>query len=323
MLPHNVHPAIQREMDERQARKRQRAAAVKEAAESGEFSLLNLTQDQRDELIDTISFVDEPHCFEFSTEDLRFFDSLRVWNYSLFYEQLSAEAKLRVPDVANFRTGDMMMTGGYRGVGSFYGVWLHKNLFENNAVSHAADQAICERPLYRQFTGRAPGAAAEDNDDGDDGEYDEDERGEATPTAHPRLVPREADGPHNDGLHHFYLFSHIDEMGYSSSTAMSNAPEMYHSRCREYDCAHVDPVLTHSKSYFGQRIAEAAEEHEDDPQFPLGYFVNLDTFESDDLEFVDDEDSISAQGDGCFTEVRNVFTKHFEQVHVNTSVLLK
>jgi hypothetical protein len=75
------------------------------------------------------------------------------------------------------------------------------------------------------------------------------------------------------------LCKHPDEYGYSPTTAMSSAPEGYyhkHSKCEEENI-YFDPLLTHSKSYLGGKIAVAKLqleyiENESFPNNYLGYF---------------------------------------------------
>jgi hypothetical protein len=98
-------------------------------ANPDQFSLFNLTQKERDDLLSTIVYVDRPKSFELLpgvNAEILFADT-GIVNYSRFHESLSEQARAKVPTVANLRTGDMVIMGEC-GVGSFYVMWLRKDL---------------------------------------------------------------------------------------------------------------------------------------------------------------------------------------------------
>jgi hypothetical protein len=117
------------------------------------FSLTNLTQEQRDYLISTIIYVDIPKCFDWIppsaiVEETYFFSQAGMVNYSVFYESLSEQAHPKVPNVSNLRTGDIVKMTDYRGVGSFYVVWLSPNLVPAQLASPALDRGLLALPDY-------------------------------------------------------------------------------------------------------------------------------------------------------------------------------
>jgi hypothetical protein len=89
-----------------------------------EFSLFDLTQEERDDLLATIVYVEEPVTFECFSLPI----PSRVFNYTKFYESLSEHVKSKVPDLSNLRTGDMLKMDDYRGCGSLYVMWLCPDL---------------------------------------------------------------------------------------------------------------------------------------------------------------------------------------------------
>ena len=95
----------------------------------------------------------------------------------------------------------------------------------------------------------------------------------------PRTISGFADGPHNDGDHDLYLSAHPDEFGYAPSVALSSAPAEYHSKFShsDYEALYFDPVITHTQSHCGQKIAKAKllPLYANNPHFPdnfLGHF---------------------------------------------------
>jgi hypothetical protein len=336
------------------------------------FSLANLTQEQRDYLISTIIYVDFPKCFEWKPQqsvarEIRFFSELGMVNYSKFYVSLSKQARPKVPNVANLRTGDIVMMGNYRGVGSFYVVWLRHDLVPERLASPALDQGLIALPDY-------------DNDsmltEIDFGQYGLTEekwqqvysemrshrwwKSESLRAQFPQLyadcrknrdllsaiqkaaekwrrksdaweptvAPRNADGAHNDDLHHCYFIKHPDEMGYAAPSAFSSAGNGYFER--EYASAVIDPLLTHSQSILGSLIQKCKKQPQwaNNPLFPLDYFGDLDCGSRSNVVRADMIEWVEAQAHQMFcchptlmTDIRHAYSKHFEHESSNLYVL--
>jgi hypothetical protein len=334
------------------------------------FSLFNLTQKERDDLLSTIVYVNRPKSFRWVPEvDGEMpFEECGVVNYSRFYESLSDQARPKVPNVASLRAGDIVRMGEYRGVGSFYVMWLHQDLVPATNASRELDDELVALPDYENHEDLPDvdvdryGLTAEQwqqvfalyEVDGwwDDEEFRAqfpvlladllaDENAYLSRTIKgmsrregrtfggwvPTVVPREADGPHNDGLHHCYLFMHPDEMGYAAPSAFSSTPSGYFER--EYASAVIDPLLTHSQSENGRLIMQCKLEARwaNDQRFPLHYYGDLDCCEpgyevtTDLINWVRDEQGQQLAFPGNLDDIRQIFTRHFETEWINNYVL--
>jgi hypothetical protein len=306
------------------------ATDATEGARSGEFSLFNLTQAERDALLATIVYVDSPICFwwaENRPSNLLFSHKLEVVNYSTFHGSLTEAAKPKVPNVAHLRTGDMILMSDYRGIGSFYVIWLRSYLSPDTALTASFElseqlltlpdypnedillnTATARRPsLLRPVTNFVENIASR--------------FGLSTEQQHPLfpvVAAREADGAHNDGFHHCYLFSHPDEYGYMSPGAVSSARDNYFKR--DYKSAAIDPILTHSESFYGKLIAECKQEPLliDNPLFPLHYCGCCDRYDDTISANMIQWSPRSNQPDMTLS----IFTKHFE-IEINGEYVLK
>jgi hypothetical protein len=335
-----------------------------------QFSLFNLTQKERDDLLSTIVYVDRPNSFLWMPDvngEIPFADT-GIVNYSRFYESLSEQARAKVPNVSNLRTGDMVIMGEYRGVGSFYVMWLRKDLTPTINASQELNAELAALPDYANREDlpyvdvERYGLTAEQWQQvfafyEVDGWWDDediqaqfpalladllaDENGYLSRTIEgmsrregrafggwvPTVVPREADGPHNDGVHHCYLFMHPDEMGYAAPSAFSSTPAGYFER--EYASAVIDPLLTHSQSENGRLIQECKldEQWAGDQRFPLHYYGDLDCYEpvnevtTDLINWVSDEHGEELANPANLDDIRQVFTRHFEMEWTNNYVL--
>jgi hypothetical protein len=347
-------------------------AADEEQAASGHppavqaFSLLELTQEERDHLLGTIVYVEEPKTYECFHIPI----SEQVFNYSKFYESLSEQARTKVPRLSGLRTGDMLKLHDYRGCGTRYVMWLHRDLdpywekidspYELSSdrlhaelltlPDYPSDSDVMfpslrerfplppggwdqvdavmasdnwnEHPDFLQMQAQFPDLFGKLLSDKDLQRHVRNRALAKHNKRFPSLAPRQSDGAHNDGLHHCYLFDHPDEYGYCSSTAVSSADEMYFHR--EYASALVDPLFTHSLSFYGKLISECKMQPERslDPLFPLHYIGNCDRFRgygrfsADMIEWTA-VDSLDDEHDYHVRNTRAVLTKHFEVVFNN------
>jgi hypothetical protein len=229
-----------------------------------ELKLIDMSQEDRDNLLSTIVYVDKPRAYVLSDHAIValddaiecFYEANTIWNYSQIFNSLNGKGKQCFPNVADLRTGDRVMLGNGRGYPDFMVVWLAKNLNDvpNESMAYVMDA------LNRNDEGEdeAPHLATEFRDIA----FDEHENQCFT-------VPRTADGFHNDDNHHCYFFPPVDEMKSVLSPAHSSAPVNYLGGL----IAIIDPVLAHSQSFFGKIIAETkrSERWAAVEDFPLKY----------------------------------------------------
>lgn len=227
-------------------------------------SFLNLRAEDRDELLITIPYVEQPIKHGGFGEGGVNFGGRSLVNYSQVYA--SCTRCLSLPSPSKFRTGDLIQTHDYRGCGTYYAIWLHKGLvahseqyianFKRNLVESPASEVIPEVPeTFRSMK--------------------KSKRAESVP----RIISRFADGPHNDGDHDLYLSQHYDEFGYAPSIALSSSRAGYYLKFEhsEYENLYFDPIITHTRSHCGEKVAAAKllPEHINNPNFPdnfLGHF---------------------------------------------------
>lgn len=344
--------------------------------------LQSLTPSQRDAFLEQITFVDRPVAKCVYSENM-LIDGAFIVNYSQMYTMLSTAIKTRFPfpEPSTMRNGDMMILGGYRGVGTYYALWLAKDLISHDEafattyetmIEHATpynagrgegesegprrEYNLSDYPLTEQqwqklgkFLKREDWydhwpeglhqitdcvKLQEDIDNED--EYQDlynlivstygqspskKRKGKMTyPTT---LLPRCApSGVWNDGDHHLYLFVHPDEMGYFAPSAFSSVKNDYFQR--EYESIVLDPLLTHSCSYYGY-ILHDGNNHEggEDLSNKLGYCDRFysagDHYSFEDIEeWVEIEKGNSLIGSvylpnrNYFQETRDLFSRHFE-----------
>jgi hypothetical protein len=284
------------------------------------------------------------------------------------------------PDPSTLRNGDMLIFGGYRGVGSYYALWLARNLVTHdqtfvttyeNQIQHTTPASrdgnngngsrreynLSDYPLnenqwkrlgkflkredwydhwpeaYHEITDCA--TLLNDIDTEEHGDLIEliihtygqqqkqNKKRKNRQQSYPTLVPRSLEhGPYNDGNHEVYLFIYPDEMGYFAPSAFSSLKNDYFPR--EYQSIILDPLLTHSCSYYGYILHEGTNhEHGEDLTNKLG---NCDRFyaEGDEYHFEDIEEWVDIeQGNNLigslylpdrnyFKETRELFSRHFE-----------
>lgn len=261
----------------------------------------NLTQAERDELLITIPFVENPERFDG-------FLQVHVCNKNLLnYSQIYSACRrcLELPNPKDMRTGDYVQNGEYRGVGMYYVIWLRKGL-----ISHS-DKFITK------FKKDLVECAEEDLKPDVPESYRSLRKSKRSETF-PKYVSRFTNGPHNDGDHDCYLSLHPDEMGYAASIAMSSVPLGYYDHS-EFDKAVFDPLLTHSKSHWGKQLAKSkkTEKFANDDSFPfncIGFF-DSNLGEDEELEYVDIEETKGDSGYCPFNyipELRDLFNRHFD-----------
>lgn len=324
--------------------------------------LESLSQSQRDSLLESITFVDKPKTFPVICEAIPI--QAYIVNYSQFFENLTESARetFPFPIPSNLRNGDLIRFGSYRGVGSYYVLWLAKDLISHSSefVSNyllkleqykvspaflpqsgpAKEYSLSNYPLSQsQWTELAILFENEEwwdgfeenfknitdsetlfNDVNNDDTMELIELIKATygkkvelPLV-PRLISREADGPHNDNFHHAYLFVHPDEMGYFAPSSFSCVNFDYFDR--EYYSIILDPLLTHSASYYGKILANGTHTLNQLGSCDRFYHAYED-YDYEEIEWVDINDgnsligSVFIQGN-YFLQTRELFSKHFE-----------
>ncbi len=348
--------------------------------------LQSLTPSQRDSFLEKILFVDKPDVFPIYGENILIEDAFIV-NYSQLYTLLSEDIKNRFPfpEPSRLCNGDMVVCGGYRGVGSYYALWLAKDLVTHdgafvtayeNVIQHATPYNdangdgggprrvynLSDYPLneqqwkklgkflkredwydhwpeaYHQITDCKQ--LLEDIDTEEHGDlveliaatYGQSDSGKKRKNrqTYPTLVPRSngVSGPHDDEQHHVYLFVHPDEMGYFAPSAFSSLKNDYFPR--EYQSIVIDPLLTHSCSYYGAVLHENNVEDGEDLTNKLGYcdrfYSEGDEYHFEDIEeWYDIEDgnnlvaSVRIPERNYFKETRELFSRHFEWLNSSSS----
>ena len=234
-------------------------------------SLSNLTQPERDELLLTIPLVEDPQNHENFGEQPVDLGCCDIINYSQVYS--ACKKCLSLPNPKNFRNGDLIQDGDYRGCGTYYIIWLHKNL-----VNHSEQYILNFKKKLSECSESEVKPDVPET-------YRSMRKRNARPDSIPRHISRYGDGPHNDGDHDCYLCKHPDEFGYSPSTALSSAPNGYYRKHYFSDCESIyfDPLLTLSKSYFGKKIAETKLKPQfvNDLLFPYNYLGFFDEEETE------------------------------------------
>jgi hypothetical protein len=136
---------------------------------------------------------------------------------------------------------------------------------------------------------------------------------------YPRLVPRDEEfGPFNDDQHDLYLFIHPDEMGYFAPSAFSSLRHDYFPR--DYESIVVDPLLTHSCSYYGLILQEGgAVQATDKLAYCDRFYSEGEDYSLDQIEewFHIDQGhrwtaSVYLPQRNYFQETRDLFSRHFE-----------
>jgi hypothetical protein len=289
------------------------------------FSLFKLSQEERDNLLATMVFVDKPKLFECYDIPLPMKNGNDiVFNYSKFFESLSEKSRSKVPNVANLRTGDLLKMDDYRGCGSHYVVWLHRDL----VIPEDTDDMCCVHDPNEDENLDINDQLADMDDYPDDPITSPQDPLAATQNPcdkfgmFPILAARQSDGAHNDGHHECYLFKHPDEYGYATPTVVSSVHYMYYYECTDQTTGLIDPLLTHSKSVYGQLIKEVKEGPDmiDDALFPLHYVGycdrdNVANFTSDKTQWM------PATGHFYRHHVhsaRSLLACHFEVIHYST-----
>ena len=279
--------------------------------------LATLTQAERDALLETIVYVDKTEQFDGFMNTS--FGNLCLVNYSFIYEALKEQhPSLLKPE--KLRSGDCIQNHDYRGVGTHYAIWLRKGLLTHD------EQFLNEFSSSYLDSHNANANNGEDDDEEDEDDEDDDHQDVNDPRkrvknsmdhAFPVFVPRSADGPHNDGKHDVYLSVHPDEMGYAPSAAFSSLPPRDYFRNLsdlDWTMSTFDPLVTHSKSHYGQVIQEAKEtdEYKNKPDFPLGYIGNFDS-EGDEQTWITLKRSLSWFPRNYIIGLRDLFNRHFDE----------
>ena len=285
-----------------------------------EFIEFDLNNYSKDKLLATIEYVDHPKSFEVPGSswigggiDV----SEPIVNYSQLYLTLTNDIieTGKIPHPSTLRNGDIVaFDPGYRGVGTYYCLWLRNSNIELSTIEN--------KSLHNETSDTQKTVNKIEKKDN-----------------FPTFFSRESKGSHNDNKHECYLFQHSDEMGYAASTAVSSMNDNYFKR--EYLSIFIDPILTHTQSFYGKLISECKQQEKwiNNPNFPDNYVGYCDRFydeepgiyESSNIEWTplfkkesndesNDQLIDESNEDGFYDEyfcpkvidIRNIFIKHFE-----------
>lgn len=250
-------------------------------------SLIELSQEERDALLSTIVFTDEPKFteFEFWLEQDDDHSVNKVINYSQVMAEID-EKDTRCPPPSSLRNGDVLRFGDHRGIGTVYALWLKKGIFTYTPEN----LQYLKQSILDGGPGPAEKKARKDTED------------EGVTVS----------SPNKDELD-CYLFSHPDEWGYMPPPiASSQRPDLYEGVLDSYeDMMYFDPLLTVSTSYYGAMFVEAkkSDEWKDNENFPFQY---IGLFDGNMVEWIPIEESNSHEiSRGYFQALRSLFDKHF------------
>jgi hypothetical protein len=285
-----------------------------EPEDAASLYLENLSQAQRDTVLEAISYVNMPIVHYFGENNLS--PQEDILNYTQLFSEIhddltlkyslpkpTGNTRLRQRPVSlmtiysELRNGDRIQFGEYRGTGTKYVLWLRAGAHTNKsetAEDYSLQLELNKRPCRFTHHEQAP-----------------------DPQTHsvPHLVSREADGPHNDPNYECFLFPYPDEYGWSPSSAVAMPTNYF---MNEIVMGVIDPLLVPSQSEYGQLVTRAklTEEFADDNAFPTKYVGYIDENDSPELQWVllaDAESAYDAPGD-YFINIRRVLARHFEIV---------
>jgi hypothetical protein len=281
-----------------------------------------------------------------------------IVNYSQLYGMLAPETKSRFPFPRSDQicSGDMIDLACYRGVGVYFALWMVKDMIFHPAefvkrfedeISGAGPYTLVERnmkeydleeyQLDEQQWIRLAKALALDNwkekfDEICDDQFlfQDIERSEhfrnwivsmydsrGRDSFYPALIPRHIlSGKMDEDKCHLYLFCHLDEFGYLAPTAFSSLRTGYF--LREYNSIAIDPLLTHSCSFFGYLIRESENNRDLDNMIGVSYDQS-DSMKFEEIEWVNIKkgnmkvsSSASALEYNFFQKTREMFFRHFK-----------
>eukprot|EP01033_Poteriospumella_lacustris_P015412 gene15412-11019_t len=236
--------------------------------------------DELDRLLNSVAFSVSPRQYRFTSAQLP--EQSHVVNYSLLYESLPDAHRPKFVSPSELKNGDILKFSDYRECGTFYCLWLAKNLFPQDLQgflkslesgggadgSNDADSTTpfshCSLPIDLQVSFMPKPVVME-----------------ATVDTYPHRFPR--DDPRvgsEGGDFHLYVFCHLDEYGFGGTTATSMASEKYFQAVKIESPSFVllDPLLIHSQSYYGQLLRymkEQRPEHQLNPCFPHDYILRI------------------------------------------------
>ena len=294
-----------------------------------------LSQFERDNLIATLTFVDHPNHI-FLPEQLPFPNGFII-NYSQFYDYLDEsvrEGNYIAPE--DLRNGDIVQFSEYRGCSSYYVLWLAKDLrcWTKKQAEKFHKEKIAESKY--DFTAKKLKKTSLPIDFGVSF-MPKPKQAFTTKEPIPLVFPRSYHGSHDDQQHECYFFSHLDEYGYSGSTITSMANETYfqQTKLERHSQIWLDPLLIHSKSYYGKLIQDLKTDEvqfRENPFFPLHYIGVCDVgIPSDphqhalDIEWIpidlaaDDDELVTGgynyptHNVNAFYEIRNFLFLHFHR----------
>ena len=256
------------------------------------------SQEERDRLLNTISFSTEPR--KYHLDPLPILGGPHIINYSLLLQAIPENQRSKYVGLDEIKNGDILKFSDYRECGTYYCLWLAKDLVQNKTDDveqflEELDEAVVDE------RGDCEGQNGIESDGTEGREPKKPKHSftslpfdfqvsflpkpvsiEATTDRYPHTYPR--NDPHvgypADGSFHLYLFHHLDEYGFLGSAITSMAPETYFQAIKMESATRIllDPLLVHSQSYFGQLLQVVKENRKDiavNPFFPFEYIAEV------------------------------------------------
>lgn len=252
---------------------------------------------------------------------------------------------------ADLRNGDRVQFGNYRGVGTYYVLWLHSGSTAKVESCNTSALDSCIDSLKSAVSGIVQRVEGQNKPVHVPQFTCHNADMHPIKESFPRMSDRSAPGPHSgvrvdghrdDSNYECILFENADEMGYGPAPALSTVPLSYFAP--EFEICVVDPLLIHSGSANAAYLTnsgghatgsdsdseEEADEgsetgsksggESDDPDFPLAYIGYIDA-ESMDIDEMPEWTPWSEVGqfnqdmqvpDGYFVDMRAVMAAHFQ-----------
>jgi hypothetical protein len=224
-------------------------------------------------------------------------DGAHVVNYSLLLEAMSEQQRVQYVPLDQLKNGDILQFSDYRECGTYYCLWLSKDLVQNDAkeIQEFLDNLVDEEDEENE-----EGEAVDEDDEEQEAKKSKKEKYhftalpvdfqvsfmpkpveiQATTENFPYCYQRE--DPHVGGSadYHLYLFHHLDEYGFLGTSATSMASEKYFQAIKVESSSSIllDPLLVHSKSYYGRLLEVVRERRADfapNPFFPFEYIAEV------------------------------------------------
>lgn len=238
------------------------------------------SSEELDRLVNTVAFSVSPRQYRFTSAILP--ELSHIVNYSLLYESLPDLHRPKFVSPLELKNGDILKFSDYRECGTYYCLWLAKNLFPQDLNQEYLDSLASDRTHGRNDVSSAgPFSYTSLPIDLKVSFMPKPVIMRASVDSYPHRFAR--DDPRvgsEGGDFHLYVFSHLDEYGFGGTTATSMAPEQYFQAVKIESPSFVmlDPLLVHSQSYYGHLLhflKEQRPEHKINPCFPTDYILHI------------------------------------------------